>query len=459
MRKTSRWGEHSVHFRGAHTVVTCCILFFTATPLLAADDTSLGELLVEKGLITQEELEEAREATAEPEAEEPVADSEEKEEEPKIDVSVGPRGLIVTSPDGNFVMGVGGRLQVDAGGFSGGITPLGDGIELRRGRFKLFGSVYENWDYKFEVNFNSSGSVSPTDAWIRYSRFKPFTVVVGHQKVPFSQQSMTSSNWQVFQERALLDAFIDSPEEGRRRLGGVIGAYGDHWNAYAGVFGEGLSDAGTSNEDWGTAGRAVIAPFAEERRVLAFGGAVYYRGFRSEPNLQYESKPESHLASVQLVDTGVLSTATDTISYNAEVSGVFGPLHAQGEYTRSVVGRGSAPTLTFDGWYVQGGVFVTGESRNYDIKSGKYGRIKPKRWFGAWEIALRYSSIDLWSQEITGGRESDVTVGLNWWVNQSVMFRFNYVHARLDPTSTQVTPGGGLDQNVNAFMGRAQLVF
>jgi phosphate-selective porin OprO/OprP len=340
------------------------ILVFAAAPASAADDASLGELLVEKGLITEEELEEARTTADETENEETVDDAEaeeaEEEEEPKIDVSVGSKGLIVTSPGGNFVVGFGGRLQIDAGGFRGGITPLGSGIELRRGRIKSYGTVYKTWDYKLEVNFDSSGTMSPTDAWIRYSGFKPFTIVVGHQKVPFSQQSMTSSNWQVFQERALLDGIIDTGEEGRRRLGGVIGAYGDHWNAYAGVFGEGLSDPGVVDEDWGTAGRGVIAPFAEARRVLAFGGAVYYRKFKSEPTLQYDSKPESNLASVSLVDTGVLATATDTISYNAEGSAVFGPFHAQGEYTRSTVGRGTAPTLIFDGWYLQAGVFLTG---------------------------------------------------------------------------------------------------
>jgi phosphate-selective porin OprO/OprP len=93
------------------------------------------------------------------------------------------------------------------------------------------------------------------------------------------------------------------------------------------------------------------------------------------------------------------------------------------------------------------------------VKSGKYKRIKPMRRFGAWEIAARYSTLDLQDQEILGGSESNVTIGLNWWVNQNIMFRFNYVYAMLDPTSTQVDPGGGLDQNVNAFMGRAQVVF
>lgn len=438
------------------SLITLSIFVITATPGIASA-SPLEELLIEKGLITEEELNAVRAEASRNES--AKADAAKEAEQPKVDISVGPKGLLVSSPGKDFSLGIGGRLQFDAGAFSGGLTPLGDGVQLRRGRVKVFGTVYEDWDYKLEVNFDSGGSVSPTDAWIRYSGFKPITLVIGHQKVPFSQQSMTSSNWQVFQERALQDALIDTGEQGRRRLGAVLGAYGEHWNVYAGAFGEGLTNAGAVNEDWGTAGRAVIAPFAEPGRVLTFGGAVYYREFESMPGLRYSAKPESSLASVRLVDTAVLGNAAATLGYNAEISLVCGPFHAQGEYTRVNVDRRMAPSLSLDGWYVQSGFFITGESRNYDVKSGKYKRIKPTRKLGAWEVAARYSTLDLDSREIAGGQESNVTAGLNWWVNQSIVFRFNYVHAMLDPTSTAVVAGGGFDQKVNAFMGRAQIAF
>ncbi len=445
----------------APAIATASLLLLATVSAQAADDASLSDLLVEKGFITQEELDEARQAAGDAESE-PAGETETKEE-PGVDVSVSHKGLIVTSPDGDFKFGLGGRIQLDAGGFTGGITPQGDGFQLRRGRIKSFGTLYGDWDFKLEVNFDPDGLVFPTDAWLRYSGCDCMSITVGHQKVPFSQQSMTSSNWQVFEERALIDGMIDTGEEGRRRLGAVVASHGHngvHWNATAGVFGEGLTDPGRPDEDWGTSGRLVVAPFAENRRLVAVGGSIYYRQFKSLSLLRYRSRPESSLG-VHLVDTGIMTNAADTLAYNAEASFVLGRFHGQGEYMRVKVARHLASRLTFDGWYVQAGVFLTGENRVYDMKSAKYKRPKPKRKIGAWEIAARYSTLDLQDLDILGGREYNVTAGLNWWANQSVMIRFNYVRATLDPTTNQLIfrDGAGLDQSLNAFMTRFQVVF
>jgi phosphate-selective porin OprO/OprP len=107
---------------------------------------------------------------------------------------------------------------------------------------------------------------------------------------------------------------------------------------------------------------------------------------------------------------------------------------------------------------VQGGFFITGESRNYDPKSGKYKRIMPTRkYWGAWEIAARYSKLDLQDRDVLGGREGDVTVALNWWANAMVMLRFNYVYADLSPNSAQTLQG--VPEQAHVFSGRAQIVF
>jgi phosphate-selective porin OprO/OprP len=154
--------------------------------------------------------------------------------------------------------------------------------------------------------------------------------------------------------------------------------------------------------------------------------------------------------------------------WNIESSFVWNAFHAQAEYTGASVDRVTLPNVTFNGWYVRAGWFITGESRNYDTKSAQFKRITPKHRYGAWEVALRYSAIDLQTKDILGGEQDDVTVGLNWWVNANVMFRFNYVRAMMDPTAIQLAsnpppaaqpPGAGTVQSLNAFMGRVQIVF
>jgi len=435
-----------------------------AAPASAVEDGKLADLLEEKGLISAEERESIREDAASEDDQtaprsEPAEEGESDEKEPQIEVSVGAKGLSVTSADKRFKFAFGGRIQADAGGFIQDETSLGDGAELRRARIKSYGYVYDDWDYKLEVNFDPDADVSITDGWLRYSGFTPFTVTLGHQKVPFSQQSMSSSNWQVFQERALLDAFIDTGENGRRRLGGVLGSYGDHWNLQLGFFSGGVGTSGNDDEDFGTAARAVWAPIAEDRKFLIFGGAIYYRDFNSSSDLKFATHPEAHMADADLVSTGKMPGADDELLFNFDASVVWGPFHAQAEYTGARVYRGGVANPYFYGYYAQAGWFITGESRNYDIKSGKYKRPKPTRdGIGAWEVAVRWSSIDLQDEDIRGGKERNFTSGLNWWVNQNVMFRFNYIFGMLRPNST-VAGLGGIDENIHAFVARAQVVF
>jgi phosphate-selective porin OprO/OprP len=439
-------------------------LTLAATSAQAAEEQSLGDLLVEKGYISADELESVeQEAKGEqpPVAAGPAA-SEPAKEESGVTIRADKKGLAVESADGKFVFAFGGRLQADAAVFIDDESSLGDGYEIRRARIKSYGTVWRDWNYKLEVNFDTNGDTSLTDAWIEYAGFEPFAITVGNQKVPFGQQSMTSSNYQVFQERGLPDAFIDTDEEGRRRMGVVFSSYGEHWNAAGGFFGGDVDGgSGSRNSDWGTAGRAVWAPLAEKTKVLTFGSSINYRKFESQPDLVYESRPEAHLAGVKMVDTGTLSDAKDTLEWNLESSLVLGQFHAQAEYTGSEVTRKRGmKNLSFGGWYVQSGVFLTGESRNYDIKSGQYKAITPLNSYGAWELAARYSSIDLDDNGVKGGKEDDVTVAVNWWVNTNILIRFNYVYADISPTTDAVAiSGSGQDQTAHAFTGRAQIVF
>ena len=75
-------------------------------------------------------------------------------------------------------------------------------------------------------------------------------------------------------------------------------------------------------------------------------------------------------------------------------------------------------------------------------------------------MAARYSEMDLASGDIQGGKERNVTVGVNWWMNRSFLIRVNYVRAHTDPTTSESSiRGAGVDQSVNVFEGRFQVVF
>lgn len=51
---------------------------------------------------------------------------------------------------------------------------------------------------------------------------------------------------------------------------------------------------------------------------------------------------------------------------------------------------------------------------------------------GAWELAFRWSYLDLNDEAILGGRLHDLTFGVNWYLNPYTRIMFNYIHAFLD---------------------------
>ncbi len=98
--------------------------------------------------------------------------------------------------------------------------------------------------------------------------------------------------------------------------------------------------------------------------------------------------------------------------------------------------------------------------RPYNRTAGVLGRVKPLQNFkpgegwGAWELAARYSYIDLNDNPINGGRLGTITGGINWYLNPNTKFQFNYVHAMV------AHPGvGNGNGRADAIVVRAQVDF
>ena len=71
---------------------------------------------------------------------------------------------------------------------------------------------------------------------------------------------------------------------------------------------------------------------------------------------------------------------------------------------------------------------------------------------GAWELAARLSYLDLNDQNIRGGTITDLTCGVNWYVNAYGKLMFNYIHSLPDHR----TMGRS---EMDAFAVRAQVDF
>ena len=101
------------------------------------------------------------------------------------------------------------------------------------------------------------------------------------------------------------------------------------------------------------------------------------------------------------------------------------------------------------GGYVFGSWVLTGESRPY--AGGNAGNVKPKDAWGAWELLLRYSELDLEDGLVQGGKEHDWTLGANWYLNDHFKFQANLIRAWSDK--------GNLALDPKIFEVRAQIHF
>lgn len=364
-------------------------------------------------------------------------------------------GFHVSSSDGAFKLKFGGRLQADATFVSGdgalSSANADDGFEFRRARLFMSGTIYERISFKAQYDF-AGGTTSIKDLWVGidndWGRIR-----FGHFKEPFSLEELTSSKYITFLERSLpVGAFAMSRNSGF----GIGGHRGDRFNWAAGAFydADSIGRSGDSgNID--LTGRVGFRPIYEDggERLLHLGLAVSRRQRGTGETFRFRSHPEAHFAP-RLVDTGSFAADNATV-IGAEIAGVFGSLWFSGEYMSADVSAPAFGDPTFDGAYVQAGYFLTGEHRRFKTSHGAFDRTKPRRNFlsqggpGAWEIAARWSTVDLTDADVTGGQQDDVTIGVNWYPNPATRLMFDWVHADVS---------GSVDQG-DMFLMRWQVDF
>ena len=371
-------------------------------------------------------------------------------------------GYNVETADGNFKLNIGGRAQIDwnvsdpGGGVKEqfGLVGTPTGVEFRRARLSLAGLLYGLVDYKFEYDF-ADGEPAFKDVYIGLKKV-PYVqyIRVGYFKEPFSLEELTSDDFVTFQERALPNAFAPSRNTGfalmpvffAERVTASAGAFRD-----TNDFGRGFG----SEQLYNVSARVTGLPWYEEKgRELVHLGFSYAHQFRHDDVLAFSQRPESHLFPAKLVNTGdIVSDGADLI--NPEAAVVYGPWSVQGEYMRAFVAQSDNPNLQFDGFYVQASYFLTGEHRRYRPATGAFEKPIPIRNFmpdgsawGAWELAARFSRLDLDSENIHGGAEDNISGEVNWYLNPNTKVGANYVWAHLESVG-----------DTNILQGRFQLTY
>jgi phosphate-selective porin OprO/OprP len=73
--------------------------------------------------------------------------------------------------------------------------------------------------------------------------------------------------------------------------------------------------------------------------------------------------------------------------------------------------------------------------------------------WGAWQLAARYSYLDLNSKNVRGGEIHDMTLGVNWFLNPNMKVQWNYSLAY------RAAPGDAPSGLIHAFGTRVAIDF
>ena len=373
----------------------------------------------------------------------------------RLYTSDGSGKLRFESADGDVKGRIGGRIMFDftAGGIGDDVRPatgiMADGTEFRRARLFTEGALYDI-GYKLQIDF--AGDPDLKSVYLAFPSPVPNSgIKVGKFKEDLSLVESTSSKYITFMARPLLTEFAGGREVGLR-LGG--GAAGGDLNYGIGVYRSTIDDAlGTSQGDgeYKGTGRVAYVPWSTDggRKLVHLGASGSLASLNADEASSEAHEPEVHLAP-DFVNTGDLG-ADQSTRLGGEAALVYNSFSVQAEYLQKsyrLDAGGDDPT--FGAWYVSGSYFLTGEHRPYD--GGAFDRLSPNDNFrpgdegglGAWEVAARYSTMDLTDSGIVGGEAQALTLGVNWYLNPSVRLMANYTRADVeDAAGTEGVDGIG----------------
>lgn len=409
-----------------------------------------------------------------------------------------------------------GFFQYDTGFFgqdANSIATLGDiqnGSDFRRARLQALGFLTEQTRYSIEMDFGSAAAGRPSfqDVWGEQTDLAFIgNLRIGQYRQPITMDSWTNIRHLEFLERSApfqaLDPF--------RRVGAMSWFNSDDELGMfaASVYGTGFTFFNGASTSYNTLGvdnrfateigdrggvsfatRATRLVYyddlSEGRHLFHIGGGYDFseiggNGFSRTPDattFQARAIPEFFVGDPAaagltaggtpfFVDTGRFFATSYNLAH-VELGGNYGPAHFQAEYIATSVNQLNGPLVFYDGAYIQAGYFLTGESCGYNKALGALdynvmpfsnffgiGRHSPICGWGAWEVAARWSYLDLSARNINTanyvigppgsaasnattppssnpGVLNESTVALNWWWNMYTRVQFNWLHAMVD---------------------------
>lgn len=337
------------------------------------------------------------------------------------------------------------RLEQDSGGE----------VELRSGRLATKAQVLDRIELVFQYDF-ASGHPHYKDVYFALKEIPWLgTLRAGHMKEPFSLEELTSRSDITFMERGQPNAFVPGRNLGVMASDSLLD---NRMTWAAGVFYQ-VKDLdvgyGKENPVNVTARWTGLPVFEQQGRNLVHLGLSYsHKLADTDGSISFSVSPESFLVEGSFAETrDIRADGVDLVG--PEIALVRGPFSAQAEYVHAWVGANVGTDHNFHGFYILGSYILTGEHRGYERERGAFTSVQPfhdfdpsRGWWGAIELALRYSRLDLEDAVQDGGRLNSYSAGLNWYLNKHLKLMVNYIRSDL---------GSGVDSDI--VQSRLQLEF
>ena len=416
-------------------------------------------------------------------------------------VTLGNARPTIATADGNFKFAVRSVVQFDAAHY--GESPrtaandLGSGTNFRRARLGVDGTAWRDWNFALWGEFGGSGGESAilNQAYLEYAGWRPFGLEepvrlrVGAWATPAGLEDATSNTEELFLERPAIAELVRGFATGDGRTGVGATTRGRGWYASAVLTGKvvGVPAAAEFDQQSGFAARVAFNPIHGADYDVHVGANIQgilnpadtTAGPISTRAVRLQERPELRVSGIRLVDTGAIASDGLT-AYGLEGGASWHNLYAAGEWYRVDVNREAVPPAlsafdpSFSGWYLQGAWAITGEHHGWTNANGGFTGLRPAKPFdrskgtlGAWEIAARYSVLDLDNHPgvfgkaapvggIRGGEQKISTVGLNWYPNSVVRFLLDYQWADVKRLSAA---GADVGEEVNVISFRSQYAF
>jgi len=299
---------------------------------------------------------------------------------------------------------------------------------LRKAELKLSRAFGKNWQLKLSGNYQKN-EFQAGDSYLVYSGWKAAILTAGVQDPPFSLQASNSSSATTFMEGPLpVNALSENKNAGLdflKRTEKQI--FNISW-VFHNPRQEGVSEIGQA-----LVARYVYSPIKfHGRKNVHLGGSFSYRFLNSSADVQMRSRPEVSTTNFFYVDTGNIDNGKTVLRAGLEASQVNGRFSWQSEVLASRVRRDNAETVDFWGAYFHLSWFLTSDSRNYDQGSGTFINVIPnspvgRGGLGAFEVAFRASYVDLTDKDIIGGQETNLSLGVNWYLDTKLRFMANMI--------------------------------